>query len=155
MIRACVCSPPFEVRSHPRGLNLNRAHRSRAYVRQPISVPSTTTLLVDGDNGACYLPASAHFLNDLPRAAVPRLPARYDWKTVVFTLRERRNQTQVEFAASLDCSVFTVSKWECGETVPAAKHRRLLEAMGVEVGHLASDWPEASFQQSLFEHAPR
>lgn len=83
---------------------------------------------------------------------MPRLPARYDWKTVVLTVRERRSQTQAEFAISIGCSVFSVSKWECGGTAPAARHRRLLEGMGAEVGYPVSRWPEASDQTPLFEH---
>lgn len=81
---------------------------------------------------------------------MPRLPPTFDWPQVVLVLRERRNQTQAEFAESLGCSVSTVSKWERGETSPAAKHRRKMDELGNDVGYPASGWPEREQQTQLF-----
>lgn len=75
---------------------------------------------------------------------MPRLPVRYDWSQVVFELRERRRETQVEFAGTLGCSVSAVSKWERGETAPAAKHRRRMAEMGEHAGYPDSTWPETA-----------
>jgi transcriptional regulator with XRE-family HTH domain len=86
---------------------------------------------------------------------MPRLPVKYDWPEVVLHLRERRSQTQAEFAAELGCSVSTVSKWERRETVPAPKQRRRMEALGTEAGFPASEWPEESKQTPIFGGAGR
>lgn len=73
----------------------------------------------------------------------------------VRVLRDRRSQTQAEFAADLGCAVSTVSKWERRETVPAPKQRRRMEAMGTEAGFPASEWPEESKQTNLFQGGGR
>ncbi len=83
---------------------------------------------------------------------MPRLPIRYDWPQVVLLLRERRNESQVDFARTLECSSSTVSKWERGECVPAPRQRRRMEALGVEIGWPTSEWPEESKQEELFSH---
>lgn len=75
---------------------------------------------------------------------MPRLPARFAWNAVVLEVRERRHETQADLARSLGCSVFSVSKWECGAAVPTARHRRQLERLAIEVGYPSSDWPDAS-----------
>ena len=75
---------------------------------------------------------------------LPRLPPTHDWTAVVLTVRERKSLTQAEFAAALGCSVFSVSKWECGENAPSARHRRALELMATEVGYPVSEWPAAA-----------
>lgn len=84
---------------------------------------------------------------------MPRLTDKYDWPKVVFLLRERRSQTQAEFAESVGCSVSTVSKWERGETAPVPKQRRRMEALGVEAGVPPSGWPEELRQAGLFVDA--
>ncbi len=73
---------------------------------------------------------------------MPRLRPTFDWPQVVLVLREKRNQTQSEFARSLGCSLSTVSKWERGESCPVAKHRRKLDQFGDDAGFPASEWPE-------------
>ena len=84
---------------------------------------------------------------------MPRLSDKYDWPKVVFLLRERRSQTQAEFAGSVGCSVSTVSKWERGETTPIPKQRRQMEALSAEAGLAPSEWPEESKQAALFVDA--
>lgn len=61
----------------------------------------------------------------------------------MLTVRERRSLTQAEFASVLGCSVFSVSKWECGENAPSARLRRALEGMANEVGYPIAEWPLA------------
>jgi DNA-binding transcriptional regulator YiaG len=51
----------------------------------------------------------------------------------VLAVRERKSLTQAEFADLLGCSVFSVSKWECGETAPSAP-----------LGFPPSEWPRAA-----------
>ena len=80
---------------------------------------------------------------------MPRLTTPYDWKLVVFQIRQLRRETQAELADALDCSVSTVSKWEQGQTTPAPRQRRRLEEYAVEAGFPPSHWPE-DVQQPLF-----
>ncbi|MCK6529692.1 helix-turn-helix transcriptional regulator [Myxococcota bacterium] len=75
---------------------------------------------------------------------MPRLPTTFAWSTVVLSVRERRNETQAELAQAMGCSVFAVSKWECGAAVPTAKHRRLLERLATDAGYPPGDWPKVS-----------
>jgi transcriptional regulator with XRE-family HTH domain len=82
---------------------------------------------------------------------MPRLPVRHDWKEVVIRLRERRTESQVEFARSVGCSVSTVSKWECGATVPGLRQRRALEKVGEDLGWGPAMWPDLSKQGTLFD----
>lgn len=88
-------------------------------------------------------------------STMPRLPVKYDWPRVVLLVRERRSETQAEFADALGCSVSTVSKWERGETVPAPKQRRRMEAMGVEAGLPSAEWPHETRQTNLFDEGQR
>jgi len=75
-------------------------------------------------------------------ASMPRLPIRHDWSQVVLLLRERRQESQAEFAGTLGCSLSSVSKWERGEAVPGPRHRRRMEALGEALGLPSSEWPE-------------
>lgn len=77
---------------------------------------------------------------------MPRLPIKYDWPRVVLELRQRSTLSQADFARAVGCSLSTVSKWECGQTLPAPKQLRRVEEYGMAVGFLPAAWPEAPAQ---------
>lgn len=81
---------------------------------------------------------------------MPRLPVKYDWPRVVLDLRTRSTLSQASFADAVGCSLSTVSKWECGQTLPAPKQLKRVEDFGTSIGFPPADWPEASPQERLF-----
>jgi len=77
---------------------------------------------------------------------MPRLTSIYDWKLVVIELRcERRlNCTQEMLARKIKASVFSVSKWERGETAPTLKFRHKLARLAEDIGYGQTTWPVVS-----------
>ncbi len=75
---------------------------------------------------------------------MPRLTSTYNWQLIVVELRSERylDCTQESLARKLQTSVFSVSKWERGETAPTARFRARIRKLAEQANYPhINNWP--------------